>query len=111
MEAYKIPIVQYPVPAISEWRRMKEVHAAQCPVAWQTPAGHQDRDIVFYPIFADPTCHILPLISMISTVFRSHPSSSGGFKKIVFSVPCSILRDRSWARIFMGSIYLKAFWG
>ena len=87
MAAYKIPTVQYPVPAISEWKRMKEVHAVQCPVAWQTPGGHRDRDIAFYPIFADPTCHIPPLISMVSSVFRSHPSSSVGFKKIVFSVP------------------------
>ena len=109
MEAYKIPTVQYPVPAISEWKRMKEVHAVQCPVAWQTPARHRDRDIAFYPSFADPTCHIPPLISMVSSVFRSHPSSSVGFKKIVFLVPCSILGDRSWARIFMGSINLTAF--
>ena len=53
---------------------------------------------MFYPIFADPTCHIPPLISMVSSVFRSHPSSSVGFKKIVFSVPCSILRDKSCFR-------------
>ena len=109
MAAYKIPTVQYPAPAISEWKRMKEVHAEQCPVAWQTPAGHQDRDIVFYPSFADPTCHIPPLISMISSVFRSHPSSSVGFKHTVFFAPSSILGDRSWARIFIGSINVTAF--
>ena len=108
MAAYKIPTVQYPAPAISEWKRMKEAHAMQCPVASQTPAGHLGHDIVFYPIFEDPTCHIPPLISMISSVFRSHPLSSEGFKHTVFFAPCSILGDRSWARIFMGSINLTA---
>ena len=109
MEAYKIPTVQYPEPAISEWTGRRVDHEAEYQAAWQTPAGHQDRDIVFYPSFADPTCHIPPLISMISSVFRSHPSSSVGFKHNVFFAPCSILGDRSWARIFMESINLTAF--
>ena len=98
-----------PGPAKWEWRQRRADHESLFPKAWQMLAGHRDHDIVFYPISADPTCQISPLISMISSVFRSHPSSSVGFKKIVFLVPCSILGDRSWARIFMGSINVTAF--
>ncbi|GIS29030.1 MAG: hypothetical protein CM15mP130_0600 [Verrucomicrobiota bacterium] len=92
-------------------KRTKEVHAEQCPVASQTLAGHQDRDIVFYPSFADPTCHIPPLISMTSSVFRSASLQAPWDSNILCFAPSSILGDRSWARIFMGPINVTAFLG